>query len=130
MEQRSLEDAVRAIDAAEAEDLQETVGLPINARVISNSLMLRVNKDTDGALTLKADMENTQFYYEAIIRVCSETATLDKADGWGMSKKHPHSVPASLERNTFSDTTRTRIPERLLRGSSSSSRGVACDTFI
>ena len=88
MEQRTLEDAVRAIDAAEAEDLQETVGLPINARVISNSLMLRVNKDTDGALTLKADMENTQFYFEAIIRVCSETATLDQADGWGMPKKH------------------------------------------
>ena len=39
MEQGSLEAAVRAIDAAEAENLQTTVGLPINARVISNSLM-------------------------------------------------------------------------------------------
>ena len=86
MEQGRLEAAVQAIDAAEAEKLQQAIGLPSNVRVITNSLMLRVNKDTDGALTLKADMENTQFYYEAIIRVCSETATLDKADGWGSRK--------------------------------------------
>ena len=88
MEKGRLEAAVKAIDAAEAEKLQKTIGLPSNVRVITNSLMLRVNKDTDGALTLKADMENTQFYFEAIIRVCSETATLDQADGWGMPKKH------------------------------------------
>ena len=87
MEQGRLEAAVKAIGAEEAEDLHKAIGLPGNARVITNLLMLRVDNATDGALTLKADMENTQFYFEAIIRVCSETATPDPADGWGMNKK-------------------------------------------
>ena len=87
MEQGRLEAAQAAIDANELQELKEIIGMPSNGRVITNTLMLRVNKDTDGALTLKAEMENDQFYYEAIIRVCDEKETIDKEDGWGIHKK-------------------------------------------
>jgi len=86
MEQDALEVAVQAIEQGAAADVQEALGLPSNGRVITNSLMVRVNQQTEGALRLKADMEDTQFYYEAIIRVCNGTEMQDSEDGWGIPK--------------------------------------------
>jgi len=62
------------------------VGLTGNGRVMTNSLIIRVNDQTDGALKLNADMEDTQFYYEAVIRTCGDTEMKDSQDGWGVPK--------------------------------------------
>ena len=49
MERDTLEAAVPSLSNEDMEAVSEVSMMPANARIITNSLMLRVNKQTDGA---------------------------------------------------------------------------------
>ena len=69
-ERDNLEAVVDSLSNEDMAAVSEVSMMPANARIITNSLMLRVNNQTEGALQLKAELEDDQFYYEAVIRVC------------------------------------------------------------
>ena len=57
-----------------AEEVEKDVAeysLPPEVRVATNLILLRVNVQTGGVLTLVPHMESEQYYYDAIIRFCS-----------------------------------------------------------
>ena len=75
-EEPAAEQAAAALTEAlpSAEEVEADVGeysLPPEVRVATNLIMLRVNEQTDGVLTLDPNMEDDQYYYEAMIRFCS-----------------------------------------------------------
>ena len=86
VERERLEELCDSLATETRRSVDEAVGLPPNGRIMTNSLIIRVNDQTEGALKLKADTEDTQFYYEAVIRVCSDTEMMDSQDGWGVPK--------------------------------------------
>ena len=88
MERDTLEAAVPSLSNEDMEAVSEVSMMPANARIITNSLMLRVSKQTEGALQLKTELEDPQFYYEAIIRVCKNEDMQDSFDGWGTNKSN------------------------------------------
>ena len=87
-EREDLEEILNSMSNAEVQAVSEESGMPAHGRVIANSLMIRVNNQTEGALQLKAELEDDQFYYEAVIRVCKDEDMQDSFDGWGTNKSN------------------------------------------
>ena len=87
-ERDNLEASVDSLSNEDMAAVSEVSMMPANARIITNSLMLRVNNQTEGALQLKAELEDDQFYYEAVIRVCKDEDMQDSFDGWGTNKSN------------------------------------------
>ena len=77
-----------------AEEVERDVAeysLPPEVRVATNLIMLRVNEQTGGVLTLVPHMESDQYYYDAIIRFCSMEDMCETGgfkDGWKMPQSH------------------------------------------
>ena len=78
-------------DAAEVQADVAEYTLPAEVRVATGLLKQRVNVQTDGVLTLDPNMEDDQYYYEAMIRFCSTEDMYepgDFRDGWKMPQNH------------------------------------------
>ena len=96
-EQGALEGQVAAMGDAEVADAVPEYKLPGEVRVATNLLALRVNDQTDGALRLHANMDDSQFYFEAILRFCSKEDMFEPKDADGDGWMMPQANYKSLE---------------------------------
>ena len=87
-EREDLEEILNSMSNAEVQAVSEESGMPAHGRVIANSLMIRVSNQTEGALKPKMELEDPQFYYEAVVRVCKNEEIKDSLDGWGIPKSN------------------------------------------
>lgn len=95
-EQGALAGQVVAMSDEEAVAAITEYSLPGMVRVATNLLAQRVNDQTDGALRLHANMDDTQYYYEAILRFCSKEDMFEPegsvGDGWQMPQANYKSL--------------------------------------
>ena len=95
-EQGALVGKVAAMDDAEVADAVPEYTLPGHVRVATNLLVVRVNTQTDGALRLHANMDDDQYYYEAVLRFCSKEDMFEpegsNGDGWQMPQANYKSL--------------------------------------